>query len=72
MALHHTVTSGTSNVLKARVFEEAFAELGVGFVEKNSTFQPWLVLHFGGAYEKVRGSYDFDICEKNDQIMIRS
>ena len=53
MALHHSVSSGTSNVLKSRVFEESFAELGIGFIECNGSYQPWMVLHVGGQYDRV-------------------
>ena len=53
IALNHTVSSGASNVLKSRVFEESFAELGVGFIETNGAYQPWIVLHVGGQYDKA-------------------
>ena len=53
IALNHTVSSGTSNVLKSRVFEESYAELGIGFIESNGGYQPWIILNFGGNYEKT-------------------
>ena len=37
---------------KARVYQGTFIEFGIGFVEKQGTFEPWMVLNVGGAASK--------------------
>ena len=39
------------SLVKARVFEESFAEIGIGFVERHGVYKPWMVLHFGGSHD---------------------
>ena len=53
MVFNHTLSSGTSNVTKARVFEGTFVEFGIGFVENEQKYDPWLILNVGGGASKV-------------------
>ena len=55
LALHHTVTSGTSNVTKVRVFKETFVEIGIGFVDVEGKRQPdaWIVVNVSGKADKL-------------------
>ena len=39
------------SLYKARIFEESFAEVGIGFVERHGVYKPWIVLHFGGQHD---------------------
>lgn len=53
MVFNHSVTSGTSNVTKARVFEGTFVEFGMGFVENESKYDPWMIINIGGTSAKI-------------------
>lgn len=55
MVLNHSVTSGTSNVTKSRVFEGTFIEFGMGFIENESKYEPWMILNVGGQASKMMG-----------------
>jgi len=65
MVFNHTVTSGISNVTKARIFEGTFVEFGMGFVENENKYDPWMIINIGGVSSKL-----MDFIEKFADVIV--